>query len=109
MTEPIEVLVVPEVARVPGVEDCTVDIDGFRWRYLHAGSGPPLLVIHGFMAYSFSWRFVIRGLAQHYSVYAVDLPNCGFSQRSASLTGTFISDAEPVSYTHLTLPTIYSV
>jgi pimeloyl-ACP methyl ester carboxylesterase len=53
-----------------------------------------LLVVHGFMGYSFSWRFVMQGLAKHYSVYAVDLPNCGFSQRSNSLPGTLVSDAE---------------
>src|SRR5208337_2162520 len=45
-------------------------------------------------AYSFSWRFVIRGLARHYSVFAVDLPGCGFSERSAALPGTLASDAE---------------
>ena len=94
MTELAEPLVVPDVAKVAGVEDCTAVINGIRWRYLHAGSGPALLVVHGFMGYSFSWRFVIKGLAQHYSVYAVDLPGCGFSQRSASLPGTLASDAE---------------
>lgn len=94
MIEPIEPHVVPVIAKVPGVEDCTTVINGIRWRYLHAGSGPALLVVHGFMGYSFSWRFVIKGLAQHYSVYAVDLPGTGFSQRSASLPGTLVSDAE---------------
>ena len=94
MTEPTEMPVVPEIARVPGVEDRTVVINGVRWRYLHAGAGPALLLVHGFMGYSFSWRFVIEGLAQHYSVYAVDLPGTGFSQRSASLPGTLASDAE---------------
>ncbi len=94
MTEPTEPLVVPVIAKVPGVEDCTAVINGIRWRYLHAGSGPALLVVHGFMGYSFSWRFVIQGLAQHYSVYAVDLPGTGFSERSASLPGTIASDAE---------------
>jgi pimeloyl-ACP methyl ester carboxylesterase len=85
---------VPALAKVDGVEDCTAVINGVRWRYLHAGSGPALLVVHGFMGYSFSWRFVIAGLARHYSVYAVDLPGCGFSQRSAALPGTLMSDAE---------------
>ena len=94
MTEPIALPVVPGTAKVPGLDDCTAVINGIGWRYLHAGSGPPLLLLHGFMAYSFSWRFVIQGLAQHYSVYAVDLPNCGFSQRSDSFPGTLVSDAE---------------
>jgi pimeloyl-ACP methyl ester carboxylesterase len=85
---------VPEIAKVDGVEDCTAVINGVRWRYLRAGSGPALLVAHGFMGYSFSWRCVIKGLAQHFSVYAVDLPGCGFSQRSTTLPGTLASDAE---------------
>lgn len=79
---------------VDGIEDCSAVINGVRWRYLHAGSGPALLVVHGFMAYSFSWRFVIKSLAEHYSVYAVDLPGTGFSQRDPSLPGTLVSDAE---------------
>ncbi len=97
MSEPIKAepaLTVPALAKVDGVEDCTAVIDGIRWRYLHAGSGPALLMVHGFMGYSFSWRFVIQGLAQHYSVYAVDLPGCGFSQRSAARSSTVASDAE---------------
>ena len=94
MPEPTALPMVPPVARVEGVDDRTADINGIRLRYLHAGSGPALLMVHGFMGYSFSWRFVIQGLAQHYSVYAVDLPGTGFSQRSTLLPGTLVSDAE---------------
>ena len=85
---------VPATSRVDGVEDCYAVINGLRWRYLHAGSGPALLLVHGFLGYSFSWRFVIAELARHYSVYAVDLPGCGFSQRDTSLSGSLASDAE---------------
>jgi len=93
-TNPQVVCEVPELARVAGVEECTAVIKGVRCRYLRAGSGPALLLVHGFMAYSFSWRFVIRGLARHFSVYAVDLPGCGFSERSDPLPATLASDAE---------------
>ena len=85
---------IPDLAKVAGVEECSAVIDGLRWRYLHAGSGPALLLVHGFMAYSFSWRFVMAGLSRHYSVYVVDLPGCGFSERSDALPGTLASDAE---------------
>jgi pimeloyl-ACP methyl ester carboxylesterase len=85
---------VPELAQVAGVQECNAVINGVRWRYLHAGSGPALLLVHGFMGYSFSWRFVMSGLAQHYSVYAVDLPGCGFSERNDAVPGTLASDAE---------------
>ncbi len=50
-------------------------------RYLTAGSGPPLLLIHGLMGYSFSWRFNLPALGQHATVYAVDLLGMGFSER----------------------------
>ncbi len=87
---------IPEVAKIPGTEECSVILDGVRWRYLHAGSGPPLLLIHGFMAYSFSWRFNMAALSQHFSVYALDLPGCGFSQRTDTPQCSLASDAEGV-------------
>jgi pimeloyl-ACP methyl ester carboxylesterase len=54
-------------------------------RYLQAGSGPPLILVHGLMGYSFSWRFNIPVLSQHATVYAVDLLGTGFSDRPAGL------------------------
>ena len=41
------------------------------------GSGPPLLLIHGLMTSSYSWRYVLEAFAQHYTVYAPDLPGSG--------------------------------
>ena len=85
---------VPEAARIPGVEEHWLTINGMRWRCLRAGSGPALLLVHGLMGYSWSWRFNLRELAQNFTVYAPDLPGCGFSQRDASLPGSLESDAE---------------
>ena len=87
---------IPDVARIAGTEECSVTLEGVRWRYLHAGSGPPLLLIHGFMAYSFSWRFNMEALSRHFSVYAIDLPGCGFSQRTEALQWPLARDAEGV-------------
>jgi pimeloyl-ACP methyl ester carboxylesterase len=87
---------IPEVAKISGTEECSVTLDGVRWRYLHAGLGPPLLLIHGFMAYSFSWRFNMAALSQHFSVYAIDLPGCGFSQRTDAPECSLANDAEGV-------------
>ena len=87
---------IPEVAKIPRTEECNVTLDGVRWRYLHAGSGSPLLLIHGFMAYSFSWRFNMLALSQHFSVYAIDLPGCGFSQRPDAPQCALAGDAEGV-------------
>jgi pimeloyl-ACP methyl ester carboxylesterase len=54
-------------------------------RYLRAGSGPPLVLLHGLMGYSFSWRFTLPVLSQHATVYAVDMLGTGFSDRPAGL------------------------
>jgi len=51
-------------------------------RYLCAGSGRPLLLIHGLLGYSFSWRFNLAEFARHATVHAVDLPGTGFSDRA---------------------------
>lgn len=66
-------------------EERFVTIDGARMRYLRAGSGPPLILLHGLMGYSFSWRFTIPALASYATVYALDQIGTGFSDRPAGL------------------------
>ena len=78
----------------PGVEECWADVDGARMRYLCAGSGPPLVLLHGLLGYSFSWRFNIPALAQHATVYAVDLLGTGLSDRPSHVDCSFRSTAE---------------
>ncbi len=63
-------------------------------RYLRAGSGPPLLLLHGLLGYSFSWRFALPVLAEKATVYAVDMPGAGFSDRPAYPISTFRAHAE---------------
>ncbi len=58
-----------------------MDLDGARMRYLRAGSGPPLILLHGLMGYSFSWRYAMPALAPYATVYAPDLLGAGFSER----------------------------
>ncbi|MCC6621949.1 MAG: alpha/beta hydrolase [Deltaproteobacteria bacterium] len=45
------------------------------------GRGPPLLLVHGFMTSSYSWRYVIADLARDFTVYAPDLPGAGRSDK----------------------------
>jgi pimeloyl-ACP methyl ester carboxylesterase len=54
-------------------------------RYLYSGSGPALVLVHGLLGYSFSWRFTIPALSQQATVYAVDMLGVGFSDRPAGL------------------------
>lgn len=48
------------------------------------GDRPTLLLIHGLGDEADSWRHVIRPLAEHYRVLALDLPGFGRSQRPAA-------------------------
>jgi pimeloyl-ACP methyl ester carboxylesterase len=54
-------------------------IGGLKLHYLRAGSGPPLLLIHGLLGGSFCWRSNLLALSQRYTVFAVDLPGSGLS------------------------------
>lgn len=65
----------------PGVEEHWMDFDGARMRYLQAGSGPALILLHGLMGYSFSWRYTMPALAPYRTVFAPDLLGAGFSDR----------------------------
>lgn len=58
-----------------------MEIDGGRMRYLRTGSGPPLILLHGLLGYSFSWRFTMPALAPYATVYAPDMLGAGFSDR----------------------------
>lgn len=64
-----------------GVEERWMDLDGARMRYLRAGSGRPLILLHGLMGYSFSWRFTMPALADLRTCYAPDMLGAGFSDR----------------------------
>jgi pimeloyl-ACP methyl ester carboxylesterase len=60
-------------------------VDGARMRYLQCGSGPALVLVHGLLGYSFSWRFAMPALSPLASVYAIDMLGSGFSDRPVGL------------------------
>lgn len=49
--------------------------------YRTYGEGPPLLLVHGLMTSSYSWRYVFEPLGATYSLYAPDLPGAGRSDK----------------------------
>lgn len=76
-----------------GVEECWMDLEGARMRYLRAGSGPPLILLHGLLGYSFSWRYTMPALAPYATVYAPDMMGAGFSDRPAGLDHSMRGEA----------------
>jgi pimeloyl-ACP methyl ester carboxylesterase len=65
------------------VEEVPVRTDALGQLRAHVrvhGSGPPLLLVHGLMTSSYSWRYVLEPLGKKYTVYAPDLPGSGRSE-----------------------------
>ena len=65
------------------------DIDGLRIHYLEAGSGDPVLLLHGWPTSSFLWRNVLGPIAHSNRVIAVDLPGFGESDKPLQASYSF--------------------
>jgi pimeloyl-ACP methyl ester carboxylesterase len=78
----------------PIIEERWLPLAGGRMRYLKAGSGRALILVHGLLAYSFSWRFAIPALAEHATVYAIDSLGNGLSSCPAGMDCCLRADAE---------------
>ncbi len=51
-----------------------------RVHYREFGEGPPLLLVHGLMTTSYSYRYVLDGLGARFRLIIPDLPGCGKTQ-----------------------------
>ena len=63
------------------VDERYQDIAGIRTFYLVAGSGRPLLLVHGVGGSSLTFHANIEELAARFRVYAVDIPGHGRSEK----------------------------
>jgi 4,5:9,10-diseco-3-hydroxy-5,9,17-trioxoandrosta-1(10),2-diene-4-oate hydrolase len=71
--------------RRTNIEEAFVLVGGLKVHYQRAGTGRPLLLLHGLVGSARNWRQNIRFLARNSSVYAVDLFNMGRSDRVPGL------------------------
>lgn len=63
-------------------ENQFIEVNGLKIHLQHAGSGkPPLVLLHGFAASTFSWNAVFQPLAADYQVIAYDRTGFGLSAR----------------------------
>lgn len=58
-----------------------VEAAGARWHVQRAGSGAPMLLLHGTAASTHTWRAMMPLLTANYDLLALDLPGHGFSER----------------------------
>ena len=62
-----------------GFESRFADVNGERVHYMMGGSGPALVLLHGWPAAWISWKKIMPALARSYTVIAVDLRGLGDS------------------------------
>src|SRR5664279_3375660 len=54
-------------------------------RHKVVGEGRPLVLVHGLMTSSYSWRYVLEPLGKRYRVFAPDLVGSGASEKPLDL------------------------
>jgi pimeloyl-ACP methyl ester carboxylesterase len=59
----------------------SIEVDGVQLHYVEAGSGPPLLLLHGLNGSTFGFRLLTPYLTSRFHVIALDLMGFGYSER----------------------------
>jgi pimeloyl-ACP methyl ester carboxylesterase len=72
------------VRRAPAHRAGYVRTGSLALRYVRAGSGPTVVLVHGFGESLMAWRAVFDQLAGHADVIALDLPGFGLSSKPPS-------------------------
>lgn len=71
-----------------GMEERWANVSDGRLRYLVGGSGPPLVLVHGIAASSFSFRFNCAELTQEFRVFVPDLMHLKNAPHKSGLDGS---------------------
>ena len=66
-----------------------VQVDGLTLGYRESGTGPPVLLLHGWPTSSFLWRDVMVPIARANRVVAIDLPGFGASDKPLNVRYNF--------------------
>jgi len=62
-------------------EQKTFDYQGLKINYYEAGQGTPVILLHGFGACAYTWRFLGPPLAAEHRVFTLDLKGFGLSDK----------------------------
>ena len=68
----------------PGGASRFAQLNGIRMHYVVAGSGPPLVLLHGWPQTWAAWRGTIAALSDRFTIIAPDLRGLGLSERTVS-------------------------
>jgi|SRR5215212_3773769 pimeloyl-ACP methyl ester carboxylesterase len=69
----------PQLPQLEGVDHHFLELPGLRMHVAEAGSGIPVLLLHGFPQHWWEWRKVIPALAEQFRVICPDLRGAGWT------------------------------
>jgi pimeloyl-ACP methyl ester carboxylesterase len=69
-----------------GLEPRFLTLAGRRIRFVRKGSGPAIVLLHGFASSIYTWKDLLPVLARDYDVVALDLPGFGQSECPSDLS-----------------------
>ena len=67
------------------VEHCYTENNGTRIHYVTLGEGEPVVFVHGFPDFWYSWRHQMATLAPHFKVIAIDLRAYNLSDKPSGI------------------------
>ncbi|MGM0396591.1 MAG: alpha/beta fold hydrolase [Bacillota bacterium] len=67
----------------------TIEIDGLKINYIKTGLGDPILILHGWGASIETVMPIVNAMKLSHTVYAMDLPGFGKSQKPGEVFGSF--------------------
>ncbi len=76
----------------------TIDVKGHQIFCLKEGSGPNLLVLHGYPFNTFEWKSVWKNLVKNYTVFTFDYLGMGFSDKPKNHSYSFQEHCEIINF-----------
>jgi pimeloyl-ACP methyl ester carboxylesterase len=74
-------------AKLPGLEERSVEVKAVHMRYFVGGEGPPLLLVHGLGGAASNWTELAPLLARRHRLLVPDLPGHGGSSALPGVSG----------------------
>jgi pimeloyl-ACP methyl ester carboxylesterase len=71
-----------------------IDLGHCELAYRQVGSGPPLVLVHGYPLSGLTFRHLTPGLAEHFTCYVTDLPGLGETRWTDRTDFMFAAQAE---------------
>ena len=69
------------IEELAGKDSKFIEVNGNTVHYTKQGTGKPLILVHGFAGFTYTWRYLIPLLTDHFTVYAYDVLGFGLSDK----------------------------